>query len=242
MGRDNVLPTLSWEESLAIVRESLSMGLAGVALCESLITRSRSFLHRFEGRTEPTMILDVTRIFNHGVKTGLVTQIGEELARRVAPFRPDLILTASSSGNVPAFATGQGLGGVDVVYATKGEPVTFNGSLVLRQEARSYTYGREIKLSASADCLVSGRRVLVVDDFLDTSETASVLAGLVREAGSSVAAMAFIIEKSASGGRQHLEELGYINEQIISLIDIEGMRVGEIKVKGFPFWFSLKMK
>ena len=41
------------------------------------------------------------------------------------------------------------------------------------------------------------------------------------------------------GGRELLKEAGFADAQIISLLTIDSMRPGKLKLNGFDAWFSL---
>ena len=164
--------------------------------------------------------------------------IGAELAEKITPCNPDIILTAPSSGNIPAITTALHLNTQpDVVYAPKGVPITMTE--VYQAKSRSYTHGKSVDLTVAKDCLLPNQRVAICDDFLDTGKTAEDLLNIVKQAQSVVTCFFFVIEKPF-GGRQQLKSLGYSDEQIISLIKIDSLRPGKLKLNGFEAWFSLK--
>jgi len=65
-------------------------------------------------------------------------------------------------------------------------------------------YGRA-SLEMHKDALLSGQRVIVIDDLLATGGTAAAAGELVLAEGAKVAAYAFVIELAALGGRAKLE-------------------------------------
>ena len=67
---------------------------------------------------------------------------------------------------------------------------------------------------------VSGRRVLLVDDFLANGEAASGAARLLEQAGAQVAAIGIVVEKSFQPGRKLLTDKGY---RVISLARVSAM-------------------
>jgi adenine phosphoribosyltransferase len=73
-------------------------------------------------------------------------------------------------------------------------------------------YGTD-SLEAHADAMAPGTRVLVADDLLATGGTARAMCQLVERGGGIVAGVAFLIELSYLGGRDHLAPY-----EIISLI------------------------
>jgi xanthine phosphoribosyltransferase len=230
------LPIKNPHESLQKISQSaLSRGQK--LLLASLIAQARVFIYRFPNTTEDLLILDVTHFLNHRINTKLITAIGEELATAISIFNPELILTAPSSGNIPAIATATQLPNMpDIIYAPKGMPITINDAY--QSKSRSYTHGGSVDLTVSRDCLPANTKVAICDDFLDTGKTALDLINIVKQAQANISALFFVIEKPF-GGREELIKSGIPNEQIISLIKIDSMRPGKLKINGFDFWFEL---
>jgi len=224
------LPLLPPAEALRVISAS-PLSTAQKLLASSLVTQSRSFI------ANNLLILDVTHFLNHKINTKLIASIGQELAESVSLFTPTLILTAPSSGNIPAITTAFHLPYLpDVVYAPKGQPITMTD--VYQAKSRSYTHGKPVDLTVAKDCLPPGARVAICDDFLDTGRTALDLVNIVSQAQASTVAFFFVIEKPF-GGRALIRSSGFGDEQIISLIKIESMRPGKLKLAGFDYWFSL---
>ena len=164
--------------------------------------------------------------------------IGQELAEKITDCNPDIILTAPSSGNIPAITTALHLETQpDVVYAPKGTPITM--AEVYQAKSRSYTHGKSVDLTVAKDCLQPNQRVVICDDFLDTGRTSQDLLNIVKQAESIVTCFFFVIEKPF-GGREQLKSLGFSDDQIISLIKIDSLRPGKLKLNGFAAWFELK--
>lgn len=233
------LPLLPPKEAVRLVSGS-RMTVSQKLLISSLITAARSFSYRMSESQESLLILDVTHFLNHRVNTKLINAIGKETAEVMEPFNPDIILTAPSSGNIPAIVTSLHLSTMpDVIYAPKGMPITMHE--VYQSKSRSYTYGGSVDLTVSKECLKANTRVVIGDDFLDTGKTALDLTAIVRQAGATVVAFFFVIEKPFSG-REKLLNAGFSNDQIFSLVKIEAMREGLIKIAGFDAWFELSHK
>jgi adenine phosphoribosyltransferase len=77
----------------------------------------------------------------------------------------------------------------------------------LPRETISATYELEYgtdSLEAHADAIAPGTRVLVADDLLATGGTARAMCQLVERGGGTVAGVAFLIELTYLGGRDHL--------------------------------------
>jgi len=230
------LPVFSPKDSLTTISSS-PYSRAQKLLASSLVTQGRSFEYQMKDSDERLLILDVTHFLNHRINTKLIAMIGEELASSVSLLQPDIILTAPSSGNIPSIATALHLDPVpDIIYAPKGQPITIKDAYQAR--SRSYTHGKAVDLTVAKDCLPAESRVLICDDFLDTGKTGLDLVNIVSQAGATVAGFCFVIEKPF-GGREKLKETGFADGQIISLLTIDSMRPGKLKLRGFDAWFSL---
>lgn len=230
------LPIVEPKEALHTISES-PLSRAQKLLASSLIAQSRSFTYTPSDSTDSFLVLDVTHFLNHRINTKLLMAIGEELALATTILQPDIILTAPSSGNIPAIATAIHLNPTpDVIYAPKGQPITIDEGY--HAASRSYTHGKSVDLVVSKDCLPAGARVLICDDFLDTGKTGLDLLRIVHLAQAIPVGFCFVIEKPF-GGREMLNEAGFSDAQIISLLTIDSMRPGKLKLNGFDAWFSL---
>lgn len=230
-------PMLAPSESLKLISGS-RLTRAQKLLASSLVTQARSFTYQIPQKKETLLILDVTHFLNHRVNTKLVDAIGEELAEAVDAFGPDVILTAPSSGNIPAISTSLHMDDQpDVIYAPKGTPITMQETY--QATSRSYTHGKTVDLTVAKDCLPTNSRVAICDDFLDTGKTALDLISIVNQAQATPVVFFFVIEKPFSG-REQLQKAGFRDEQIISLIKITDMKEGALKLAGFDVWFQLQ--
>ena len=230
------LPIIDPKEALQTISSS-PLSRAQKLLSSSLVTQGRSFTYTPKDSQESFLVLDVTHFLNHRINTKLLMVIGEELALATSILQPDIILTAPSSGNIPAIATAIHLDPTpDIIYAPKGQPVTIDDAY--HATSRSYTHGKSVDLTVAKDCLPAGARVLICDDFLDTGKTAIDLLHIVGLAQAIPVGFCFVIEKPF-GGREMIRDTGFSNEQIISLLSIDSMRPGKLKLAGFDYWFEL---
>ncbi len=230
------LPIIKPKEALQMI-SGADVSRAQKLLASSLVTQSRSFLYHLNESGEDLLILDVTHFLNHRINTKLLMAIGEELAAAASILQPDIILTAPSSGNIPAIATAIHLDPApDLIYAPKSIPITMHD--VYQAQSRSYTHGKVVDLTVAKDCLPPGARILICDDFLDTGKTAMDLLRITQQAQATVVGFCFVIEKPF-GGRAALRGAGFSDSQIISLLAIDSMRPGKLKLHGFDAWFSL---
>lgn len=152
-------------------------------------------------------------------------------------FRDITTLLADPAGLRDAVArlaapfTGRGIAqvaGIESRGFILGAPVALalgSGFVPLRKAGRlpadtlgtDYTleYGAD-RLEIHADALRPGDHVLIVDDLLATGGTAAAAVRLVRMAGASVVACAFVIELPDLGGRTVLTDAGVDVHALIS--------------------------
>lgn len=171
-------------------------------------------------------ILKIDHFLNHRIEPQLMAGIGAALAERLAPLRPDLVLTAEASGIAPALATAMALG-APMVYAKKYSPEV--EAPALSRVVPSPTRGGQTRLVISARYLPAGSRVALVDDFLANGRTAVALAELVAEAGATLVAAAFVVEKLFQHGRAGLEALGL---PVAALAQVERLEAGRVVIRG----------
>jgi xanthine phosphoribosyltransferase len=158
-----------------------------------------------EGKHLGKGVLKVDSFMNHQIDPMLMKQVGEEFARRFAHVKATRILTAETSGIVPAVATGLALN-LPVVFARKHKPITM-AEATYRQESVSPTHGKNVELIVSAEYMHAGDRVLIIDDFLATARTIIALCRLVEQSGATLVGVGAVIEKSFQNGRAVLSEL-----------------------------------
>lgn len=153
-------------------------------------------------------IVKVDSFLNHCVDTMLLTEAGAELARKLAAGSEHTItrvLTAETSGIVPALTTAQALG-VPMVFARKKKPVTLTADCY-QSGARSHTKGDLATLHVSSEYLAADDYVVIVDDFLGFGETTGALLDIVEQSGATLCGIGFVLEKVYENGRRHLRQL-----------------------------------
>lgn len=87
-------------------------------------------------------------------------------------------------------------------------PIRKSGKLPgnVLQEQYELEYGQDT-MELHDDALEKGERVLVVDDLIATGGTCEASVKLIRRAGASIVAAAFVIDLPALGGRERIEAL-----------------------------------
>jgi xanthine phosphoribosyltransferase len=182
-----------------------------------------------EGRNLGGGILKVDSFLNHQIDPGLMTRLGQELARRLAETRPTKVLTAETSGIAPALATAAALG-IPVVFARKSPPLTMDYTIV-KETCRSRTHDKMVELMVSTEYLTPQDRVLIIDDFLATAQTINALARLVAKVNATLVGVGTVIEKEFEHGRINAKGLAV---PIESLAVIASMDDGKIVFAPLP--------
>ena len=124
-------------------------------------------------------ILKIDHFLNHRIEPSFITEMGQELAKRLAGFEPTVVLTAEASGIAPGLVVAQALN-VPLVYAKKYAPQV--ESPAIARVIPSPTKGGETKLVLSQRYVMPTDRVVIVDDFLSNGRTAVALIEMAREA------------------------------------------------------------
>jgi len=176
-----------------------------------------------KGKNLGNGILKVDGFINHQVDPALMNECGKDFAEFFKDSGATKILTAEISGIAPAVFTGMHMD-LPVVYARKTKPVTMTEQIFLTL-APSHTKGRTVELIVSAEYLGGGEKILIIDDFLASGATILGLVRLVEMAGSDVAGIGALVEKTFEKGRKSLE---YLNVPIHSLAAVTRMTDTEI--------------
>ncbi len=176
---------------------------------------------RREGKALGEKILRVDSFLNHLVDVELADEMGRALAELFRDLSPQKVLTAESSGIVPALFVARHLG-VKMLFARR-KP---GGEGYLSRRVPSPTRGVEAELCVRREYLGEGERVLIVDDFLAEGLTALALASMVEEAGGRVCGMGFCVEKSFQGGRERLSGYRVVSLAVVDSLDPLAVRSG----------------
>jgi xanthine phosphoribosyltransferase len=233
------LPVCPPSEALQIISSS-PLSRAQKLLTASLITQAVITTFRYPKSHKDILTIDVSHFLSHRINTKLMGAIGEELAAQISLFTPDLVFTAPSSGNFLALATATFLPGIpDVIYAPKGLPI--GRYAIYQTKSHSAIHGKQVSLSIAADCIPAASKIALCDDFLDTGRTVMELMNIINQAGAQTVSAFFVIEKPFNG-RSNLISVGIPNEAIVSLVKIDALRPGRIKLSGFDYWFELMRK
>jgi adenine phosphoribosyltransferase len=123
----------------------------------------------------------------------------EQLADKIRPLEPDLLVGIESRGFLTAapLALRLGLGFIMMRKRGKlpGQTITYSYDL---------EYGTDT-IEVQADAIKPGQRVVVMDDLLATGGTMAASINLLRRVGADVRGAACIIELSFLGGRHKID-------------------------------------
>jgi adenine phosphoribosyltransferase len=151
---------------------------------------------------------DITPLLQDGA---LFESVIDQLSEAVSRYEFDVVVGPEARGFLVGAPLANRLG--------KGfVPVRKPGKLPADTYSVTYSleYGEDA-LEMHKDAIKPGQRVLVIDDLLATGGTIFSAIDLVRKAGGTVAAAAFIVELPELKGRQKLHEF-----PVISLVQYEG--------------------
>ena len=177
-----------------------------------------------EGHALNEDVLLVDSFLNHQVDMELMRQCGDAFAEHFRGKGITRVLTVESSGIAPAGMAALALG-VPLVFLKKKTSRITAGD-VYQTPVQSFTKGTRYELTVASRYLPAGEKVLFIDDFLAMGEAALGVARLVKEAGSEIAGIGIVIEKSFQPGRKKLEAAGF---DVFSLARVKTMREGAIE-------------
>jgi len=169
----------------------------------------------------PGGIVVVNSFLNHQVDPILMKQIGQEFDRRFASSKPTKILTAETSGIVPAMATAFILE-IPLIFARKQRPVTMVQTPFVARTPTHTKGGDEVELFVAREFLQADDRVLIVDDFLATALTIVALCDIVEQSGATLVGIGAVIEKCYEHGRDALKNLNVPIESLVQIASVEG--------------------
>lgn len=170
-----------------------------------------------DGKALPGGILKVDSFLNHQLDPNLMMEIAQCLADKLRKFNINKIVTIEASGIAPAVMLGYVMQ-LPVVFVKKKVPKTMENMLV--RDVKSFTKNRIYTVSIASDFLTPEDHIVFIDDFLAYGNAARGLIDLCAQSGSTIEAMAFVIEKGFQHGGDELRAEGY---EVISLAIIDSL-------------------
>lgn len=184
-------------------------------LCETILR---------QGQCVGDSIVKVDMFLNHRLDTGLMFDMGRELAEHFRAGQPDIVLTVEASGIALALAAAHFLNDIPVVFAKKSAASNQSEDM-LTAVAHSFTHGNDNALRVDRRYLPAGSRVLVVDDFLADGEASRALISIVQQAGCQLVGVGIAVEKGFQPGGRKLREAGI---DLKSLAIVTSIQDGQI--------------
>lgn len=184
-------------------------------LCETILR---------QGQCVGDSIVKVDMFLNHRLDTGLMFDMGRELAEHFRAGQPDIVLTVEASGIALALAAAHFLNDIPVVFAKKSTASNQSDDM-LTAVAHSFTHGNDNALRVDRRYLPAGSRVLVVDDFLADGEASRALISIVQQAGCQLVGVGIAVEKGFQPGGRKLREAGI---DLKSLAIVTSIQDGQI--------------
>lgn len=166
----------------------------------------------------------VDSFLNHRVEPDVLAGVGRTLRDRTSDVPYDMIVTAEASGIPPAMALSN-LTDRPFIYAKKSHRKALDDAYT--RTVSSPTKVEDIHLSVRYSVLPAGQRILIVDDFLSSGRSVLALADIIEEAGCTVTACIFVIEKTFDSGRRLLTERGLDVRSLVTVaVSDDGLEVG----------------
>ncbi len=176
-----------------------------------------------DGLVLPGEVLKVASFFNVNIDTGLMMDMGREIASLYDGYGVTKILTVEASGIALALAAASYLG-VPFVFAKKHASDNIDGEMYVSR-VHSYTHGNDNNIVVPAAFISPEDKVLVVDDFLALGNALHGMMDIVSQSGAELVGCAIGIEKGYQGGGDALRAKGI---RVESLALIDSMKDGKI--------------
>ncbi|MGN7382969.1 Xanthine phosphoribosyltransferase [Chlamydia abortus] len=178
---------------------------------------------REHGKILSDKVLKLDALLNHQVEPSLIMEMGQEFARRFQGDNITKVITVESSGIPVAFATACHLG-VPMVFAKRKKTLTTDEDCYM-ERVPSFTKGIVTDIMVSKSFLSPQDRLLFIDDIIANGDAARGLIRIIERAGSQLAGMGIVVEKSFQKGAQTIREQGI---RLESLVNITGLTDGII--------------
>lgn len=169
-----------------------------------------------DGKILPGNVLKVGSFLNQQIDTGMLTEIGKEIARLYKDSGVTKILTIEASGIAIAVGAAFFMN-VPVVFAKKNKSSNVSGD-VLVAEVESFTHKTVNNIVVAKEYISGEDNVLIVDDFLAYGNALVGLMELVEKAGAKLSGCAIAIEKGFQKGGDALREKG-VRIESLAIID-----------------------
>ncbi|QRM55869.1 phosphoribosyltransferase family protein [Sinorhizobium sp. BG8] len=170
---------------------------------------------------KPDFAISLMMVIDLGVKFG--EHIGKELARKLAPLEPDVIVGAATLGIPVAIEVSRALGLDNYVILQKSPKIHLGDAMVQRISSITSKGEQRLLLDRQAIPLLEGKRVVVVDDVVASGSSLKGSVELVRSAGGNVVGIGVILTEA----RDWQETLGEDSALVHGLAHIPQFTPGE---------------
>ncbi len=137
------------------------------------------------------LAISLLMVIDMGVRFG--ERIGKALAAKLGPFEPDIVVGAATLGIPVVIEVSRALGLDQYVIAQKSPKIHLADALVQEVQSVTSTGKQRLMLDRRSVPLLSGRRVVVVDDVVATGSSLAATLALVRSAGANIVGAGVIL-------------------------------------------------
>ncbi|MFC7067606.1 phosphoribosyltransferase family protein [Brucella rhizosphaerae] len=138
--------------------------------------------------------ISLMMVIDLGVRFG--EHVGKELAEKLAPLKPDVIVGAATLGIPVAIEVSRALGLDDYVILQKSPKIHLGDALVQTISSITSKGEQRLLLDRQAIPLLEGKRVVVVDDVVASGSSLKGSVELVRKAGGEVVGIGVILTEA----------------------------------------------
>lgn len=163
---------------------------------------------------KPDFAISLMMIIDLGVKFG--DHVGRELAAKLAPLKPDIVVGAATLGIPVAIEVSRALGLDHYVILQKSPKIHLANAMEQRISSITSKGEQRLLLDRAALPLLEGKRVVVVDDVVASGSSLKGSLELVRKARADVVGIGVILTEA----REWQETLGADCGLIYSLAHI----------------------
>ncbi len=165
-----------------VVTETWTVDVAGLAATLPIVP------------IKPDFAISLLMVIDHGVKFG--EHVGRQLAARLAPLEPDIVVAPATLGIPVAIEVSRHLGLDRYVILQKSNKIHLGDALVQTISSITSHGEQRLLLDRRAVPLLAGRRVVVVDDVVATGSSLAGSLALARAAGADIVGVGLVLTEA----------------------------------------------
>jgi adenine/guanine phosphoribosyltransferase-like PRPP-binding protein len=158
---------------------------------------------------KPDFAISLMMVIDLGVSFG--AHIGEKLAEKLAPLKPDVVVGAATLGIPVAIEVSRALGLDDYVILQKSPKIHLGDALTQTITSITSKGEQRLLLDRRAVPLLEGKRVVVVDDVIASGSSIKGSVDLVRKAGGNVVGIGVVLTEAKEWMEPMGEDAGLIH-------------------------------